>query len=441
MERAFAVFTIVILVAISVLPFWSAADTVSSTHFMIEDSYLGSFGGYSSSTDFQMVQGGSAITNGDAAGTGFMSNTGPANDTEFSPMSQAWEWYGDVNDETPTSSLAAQSTAPTNIANGEPLKLRLTIKETSSLAGSDNVKFRLQYSLASDFSSGVGYVTEIGSCVATSSWCYASGAGADNTLISTNILTDSDSCSGGVGNGCGTHNTSGTSTSTATQAAGAATEYEFTMQNSGAVVGTTYFFRAVNAADGMPVLLNGTSSYPSLVTQGAALTFTVSGLPQGTSTNGIVTNVSATPTGIPFGTLPVGSSLTGAQRLSVTTNAAFGYELYAFQDAPLTDAQGDKVPALNATNASPQAWGTACTSTSTACYGYHAGSAVLSSGSTRFAADDTYAGFTTTTAEIGYSGAPTTGSTMDMVYRVQTNPMQLTGSYSDNTAYVVAPTF
>ena len=164
-------------------------------------------------------------------------------------------------------------------------------------------------------------------------------------------------------------------------------------------------------------------------------------MPQGTSTDGVVTGVSTTATGIPFGALVVASSVAAAQQLAITTNAQNGYELYAMQDSPLTDNHGDTVPGVAATNASPLPWGSACAAVSTACYGYHPGSPVLSGGSTRFAANDTYAALTSTIAEVGYSGFAVTSSTMDMIYRIQIAGNQGNGSYQNNIAYIVAPSF
>jgi len=409
---------------------------------MIQDGFVGLFGGYASSTDFQVVSGGAPIMNANATSSHFNANTGPVNYSDFAPVSQTWRWYGDANDETPTSSLAAENTAPPSVANAQVIKLRLNMKETGGIMGSDNLKFRLQFAQSSDFTVTPGFVTEAGSCAATSTWCYATSTGGnDNAVISAKVLSTSDACSGGVGNGCGTHNTSGVSVSTSTQNAGATTEYEFTITASGAAAGNTYFFRPINTADGSVIPLGATSSYPSLVTQGATLTFTVSGLPQSTSTNGVVTNVSTTAAGIPFGTLALGTSTIGAQRLYVTTNASNGYEIYTEQDQPLIDAHGDNVPGVLGTNTSPLSWLSGCTSTSTGCYGYHAGSAVLAGGSTRFAANDSYAALTSTIAEVGYSGFPTTSSTMDMVYRIQIAGTQGTGAYQDNIIYVVAPSF
>ena len=204
---------------------------------------------------------------------------------------------------------------------------------------------------------------------------------------------------------------------------------------------TTYFFRPINTVDGTVIPLGATSSYPSLVMQGATLTFLVSGLPQSNSTNGVTTNVSTTATGIPFGSLALSTSTIGAQRLTITTNAANGYEIYTEQDQQLSDGHGDTVPGVAGTNASPLGWSVGCVATATGCYGYHAGSPVLSGGSTRFAANDSYAALTSSIAEVGYGGAPASGTTMDMVYRIQIAGTQITGAYQNNIVYVVAPSY
>jgi hypothetical protein len=231
------------------------------------------------------------------------------------------------------------------------------------------------------------------------------------------------------------------SVSTSTQNASATTEYEFTITASGAANGITYFFRPINTADGTVVPLGATSSYPSAIFGGATLTFSVIGLPQSTSTNGVTTNVSTTATGIPFGALTIGTSTIAAQRLSITTNASNGYEIYTMQDQQLGNPRGDKIPGVAATNASPLAWTSGCVTSSTGCYGYHAGSAILSGGSVRFAANDSYAALTSTIAEVGYGGAPASSSFMDMVYRLQLGNLQGAGAYQNNIMYIVAPSF
>ena len=123
----------------------------------------------------------------------------------YTPESSNWRWYDDENNITPTSPLAAENSAPSNVANGNIMKLRFTINETAGKQG-DNVKFKIQFSESSTFSSGVYDIANSGPCSVSDVWCYADGAGVENVKIASSTLSDADSCVGGVGAGCGTHN-------------------------------------------------------------------------------------------------------------------------------------------------------------------------------------------------------------------------------------------
>src|ERR1700677_705930 len=111
------IIAIVALLILGVPLLHSLADTASSTDFMVNDGFVGLFGGEASSTDFEVISGGAPIVNGGVTSTDFESNTGPVNYGDYAPVSQTWRWYGDANDETPTSSLAAENTAPSNIGD------------------------------------------------------------------------------------------------------------------------------------------------------------------------------------------------------------------------------------------------------------------------------------------------------------------------------------
>ena len=272
-------------------------------------------------------------------------------------------------------------------------------------------------------------------------WCYATGAGVDNVGITTGVLSDSDSCSAGVGNGCGTHNTSGTALSTFTQVKSAATEYEFTVQESGAVPTTVYFFRAVLITATTSVPLAVGASYPSLSTGGGTLTFSIDGLPVATSTSGVTTNVDTTATSVPFGQVPFSGSSIAANRLTVSTNAVTGYRIFAFERQDLVNQFAAAVPPVLGTNTSPLSWSSGCGTTVAGCWGYHSNASVLSGGSTRFAPDDTYAQFSSSPDEVAYSALPVTNQSTDMVYRLAVNQDQEPGDYSTELVYIVTPVF
>ncbi|OGD31419.1 hypothetical protein A3C91_04765 [Candidatus Azambacteria bacterium RIFCSPHIGHO2_02_FULL_52_12] len=358
----------------------------------------------------------------------------------YRPQSQNWRWYDDEINETPTIALAAENIAPINIIDQNILKLRVTIKDTAGVAG-PNVKMKLQFSEYSDFSSSVADVVEQGSCTGGSLWCYADGGGVDNALITTATLSDAGACSGGAGIGCGTHNESGTSASALAPQASAAVEFEFTIRHAGARANTVYFFRPFFVGNGIPAPFGAGKAYPSVSTEGAALTFTVSGLPSGTATEGITTNVATTPASVAFGTLSFGTIIQGAQRLSVSTNATEGYQIFLAQSQGLLSPAPSEILPVSSTNAAPASWASACPSSAVGCYGYHPGDDVLAAGSLRFTPNDTYAQLETTPREIAYSQYPVTAEANDVVFRIQITNQQEPGSYQSAIGYIAVPTF
>lgn len=417
----------------------SSAFEATSTDFILERPTLGDSGGEATSTDFGDIGIMSEISAGESTSTDFILQSGFMYFGAFSPKSQNWKWYEDESNETPTTALAAENVAPIDIDNRNIIKLRMTLKETGGSLSS-NIKFKLQFSESSDFSSGVNDVVGTTTCSTASLWCYGSGAGEDNALISTKVLSDADSCSGNVGNGCGTHNASSTSSSTFDFTANAATEFEFTIENQDAVYNKTYFFRAYDVTNDSAISLNTGESYPSLTTKGTTLTFSISGLSSGVSTEGVTTDITTTSTSVPFGNLTAGSPVEGAQRLSITTNAVYGYKVYVAESQVMTDTAADTMSTVSGTNASPSAF--AISGGSHSAYGYHSGDDILSSGTTgRFAVNDTFAKFTTGSEEAAFNSGPVTSETTDMVYKIEVDSSQPAGSYQSSIVYIASPTF
>lgn len=426
------------LVFFLVAPFSVGATDFSSVNFISRDPIMSSLGSRATSTNFEQVGAGGQTVIGESTSTSFILRSGFLyfEENVFSPKSQNWRWYDDENNETPTSSLAAENTAPANIADQNIIKLRFTIKDTANVT-STNTKFKLQFSEYSDFSQGINDVVEIGPCLSNSLWCYAAGAGADNAVISTIVLSDAAACSGGVGTGCGTHNTSGISTSTFVQVANAATEYEFIIKQAGARANATYFFRAFNTTSNQPVPFNSGKTYPSLSTAGAALTISVEGLPALTSTQGVITAVATTPTNISFGNLNFDTELAAAQRLTVSTNATNGYQVFILGRQGLLGS-GEIAP-VETTNETPGAW--SVPSSTGGAFGYHSGDATLAGGSVRFAPYNTYAHLETIPKEVAFSSGPVTNEVTDMVFKIQVTNQQEAGEYSTDVGYIIVPTF
>jgi hypothetical protein len=358
----------------------------------------------------------------------------------YAPESQNWRWFEDAQNVTPSSPLSLENVSPVDVAFNDSIKLRITLSEMKNISG-ENVKFRLQFSEYSNFSDAVYYVAESEGCDSLDYWCYADGGGVDGEVILETTLSDSDACSAGVGIGCGTHNESGETLSTFTHQAGGATEFEFTLRHAGARANATYFFRVYDATNNEPVLVADSATYPSLSTEGASLDFSVVGLSEGTSTRGITTDVSTSPTLISFGSLPLGTPFHAAHRKIISTNGTQGYQLLMYFDQGLMNSSGEAIPPVLGTNSSPLSWSNGCLESAVGCFGYHAGDDVLSGGSTRFSAYDTYAQPETEPREISYSSGPVINEEIDVVFKVQISQMQAGGSYESSVSFIIVPVF
>jgi hypothetical protein len=359
----------------------------------------------------------------------------------FRPKSETWRWYDDEANETPAVSLGNENVSPSDVAYENIVKLRMTVKDTANVSGT-NVKFKLQFSEYSDFSAGVHDVVDQGECLANSLWCYADGGGAENAVITTKTISDADACAGGIGNGCGTHNEASSTPSTFTQAASSIAEYEFTVKHAGARANRTYYFRLYDTETDIPVSKDAGKSYPSLATEGAAISFGVAGLPTDTTTEGVTTNITTAATYIPFGVLPFGSNVNGAQRFTVSTNATEGYQIFIRGITDFLSSKGGKIEPITGTNAAPSLWTVGCDALANGCFGYHAGDDTLSGGSSRFLINENFAKMSTTThEEVAFSSVPVTNEITDIVFRTKVTGEQPAGNYNSALSYIIVPVF
>ncbi len=426
-KTAFTLILIFIFVFIASVTPINATDS-TSTNFISRDPIMSNFGSRATSTNFKQIGAGGQTVNGISSSTSFILKSGFLYFGEFNPKSRHWRWYDDETSETPTQPLAAENTAPADMELGNLIKLRLSIREIGGDLA-QNIKFKLQFSEFSDFSQGVSDVVEIGNCGEFSLWCYGNGVDSDGALLSTLVLSGSAVK--------GTHNESGSATSTFNHPASTITEYEFTILSQNPTANTIYFFRAFDVNHNRPVLLEPNKQFPSLTTRGAALTFNIAGLPAGAPVEGVVTDASSTATEVPFGDLALSAETEVAQRLTVTTNAAFGYQIFAYQRQGLIGPT--EISPVAATNEAPDAW--AVPPSAAGAFGYHAGDDALSGGSSRFAPNNTYAQMESAPKEIAANSHPVGNESNDIVFKVQITPEQETGNYQTAIVYIIVPTF
>lgn len=357
--------------------------------------------------------------------------------TGYTPVIGAWQWFDDADSATPVTLLAAENVTPTDLANENEIKLRATAAEVEGAPGV-NVKFKLQYSEYADFSLSVFDVTATSTCVASSTWCYVDGAGVDNAVIDTTVLTDPDTCVAGVGDGCGSHNEIPDSVSTIAQPSFSKTEFEFTLKPVAPRVNAVYYFRLYDVTNDTAV--SASSSYPSIQIEGSSLVFSLSGLPVSTFTESIETDVTSTASGVAFGSLPFDTEYEAAHRLSINTNATEGYQMLMYVDQNLVNSYGASIPVVTGTNAAPLGWSSGCSASATGCVGYHAGDDLLQAGSARFGPDDSYAAFSTTPQEVMYSSVPANES-HDIVYKIKVGQEQPAGDYQETITFIAVPVF
>jgi hypothetical protein len=182
-------------------------------------------------------------------------------------------------------------------------------------------------------------------------------------------------------------------------------------------------------------------------------TFTVAGLPAGSSVNVTTTTGSTASTSIPFGTLVAGVATTSAQALTVTTNAANGYSVTVQIDQPLQSSTGADIDSFieGADTVTPTAWVPPTpTLGQENSYG-HWGVTSEDDATSRapgdeFNANEWAAASTSPRVVMGHTG-PADGSTAGVGttrvgYKVQISNLQEAGDdYSTTLTYVATPVF
>ena len=197
----------------------------------------------------------------------------------------------------------------------------------------------------------------------------------------------------------------------------------------------------------------------------ATLSFTISGVASSTAVKDTTTDVDSTTTTIPFGTLPIGSSVVAAQDLTVATNASEGYTVVVFQDQDLTSAAADTIKCFaDATCVSfttPTAWasptGTLDEENTYGHFGFTSEDAGVAAscldegdygtGYYGAKAADLWAGFDgTDQATVMCHTGPADGTTEHkgatrVGYQVEITALQQAGEYTNTLTYIATPTY
>jgi len=182
-------------------------------------------------------------------------------------------------------------------------------------------------------------------------------------------------------------------------------------------------------------------------------TFTVTGLPAGSSVNGTTTTGATGSTSIPFGTLTAGVATTTAQRLNVSTNAANGYSVTVQIDQPLQSSTGADIDGFSegSYTDTPVAWNAPdATLGAENTYGHWGitsdDDTTSRSAGDEFNANEWASASTAPRVVMGHTGpANGTGTGVGSTtvgYKVQISGLQEAGDdYSTTLTYVATPVF
>lgn len=236
----------------------------------------------------------------------------------------------------------------------------------------------------------------------------------------------------------------------------------FTGVTNPSTANTTYYARATTFSDtGTTALDTAVAAFAILTSSSLAVSatvdssfsFSVAGVSSGGDFNGGTGNIDETSTAntIPFGTLTVGTEEIVAHDITVSTNAANGYQVIASHSAtiagnpPLASGSAN-IDAFTGTNASPTNWsepnGTTA-SVNTGFFGYSTEDATLCTGTADRFTDSgpNWAGSSITGAEIVCSATPVTSETTRIGWAIEVNGNQPPGLYQGTAILIATPTY
>lgn len=347
---------------------------------------------------------------------------------------QNWRWYGDENSETPIVALAAENTELKGAVLYDTMKLRVTAKNTKSIASENNQVYELQYATNTAFTNAQFVETYISDCADGPAWCLANGGDDTFDPLSTLLLTDSDTL------GFHLEALSGPTDSNFIHGADDAVELEFTLKAVNTEPGMQYYFRLFDVNAQEPVLVADGETPPTLIMREPRLVFAMQGVDANSVIDSYTTNVASTADQLNFGVIAPGEDYIAAHRLYVSEDL-YGYQIYLFAVNPLQNAEGYTIQGVSGTNELPTPWSFTQSPTLSGVFGYHTTDELLSNGSTRFASQDTWAAITDEPAEVVHTDGVVENDYHDILYRINIGTTQPQSTYQTEIMYVVIGLF
>ena len=299
--------------------------------------------------------------------------------------------------------------------------------------------------------------TPTGACTAPTGMTLTASPGLGTV---TGIAGTGYSAAGTNTNCTGTGNTDCTITLTVTTPSGQTQNQTvvvpFTSGVTNPTTANTTFWVRVTSQDTTPDTIDSATvasatldTYSMLATATVDPTFTFSIAAVNTGTvNGATINVTtATASAIPFGTLSTGSTKISAHDITITTNAANGYQVtIASANPPMvgTTNPTENIDRYNVANSSPAAWGSpggTTPSTNTGFLGYTTNSTSLCTGTPNRFSSNKWAGPETTPYEVACNSGGASGEITRIGWQAEVNGVQPADFYTGTLFLVATPTY
>jgi hypothetical protein len=185
------------------------------------------------------------------------------------------------------------------------------------------------------------------------------------------------------------------------------------------------------AAPGDPISTNSTIGVgvdPSFI-------FSVGGLNSGQCNGATITGTGSSASSVSLGRVDKTTSAVGGQTLTVASNAAGGYSVFARVDGPLSDGQGHVISNIGAPPSAPGAF----VSPGTEGFGYTTDSLLSGATPSRFLGSK-WAGIDTNDREVMYAAGSASGTNC-VAYQITISKDTVGGFYGNNVTYTAVPSF
>jgi len=167
--------------------------------------------------------------------------------------------------------------------------------------------------------------------------------------------------------------------------------------------------------------------------------FAVEGISSGSQVSNEITNITTTPNTIELGETTADETKIGAIKLNGSANPAKGYQIFVSQNHDLQSTQGYTIESFPASNNNPQEWFSPDPQISKGYFGYSSTDTNLSGVADRFYSNGIrrFAGLSNIPAEVVRKDQPIINAEEYLIFRLEVNERQESGTYSNEITITI----